>query len=498
MPLYRVMFLLLEMYFTKGFVMRLEDLVETEKMLVEEIEEYIKGQSYVLTYIKWQYKKFKAIYEKLPGREEYKNNPIIAYQLIRRLFSDWQKILCFMGECDSDCDMDLPSEKDIAGAAWGVVRLQDVYLLSASDIANGNIPSIPYSTPMTADDCYTIAKQCYINENYVYASEWLAETLFQLHNNFENVYIDKEEVLEQLVLAFSLSGDTEKAVYYFKVMPKHKKNSQIWYKLFGKLLTNDCSCYKDNTIDPTEFLERHEHIVAKLCRQEFKYSSLINKNLKCYYKNSYVAANIVKFKVEEVSLDPPVLIFHDVISTTEIEHLKLYGRLHMKPARVYSVDGTSQVKQYRTSSNAWVQNNDPVAIRLGQRINAMTGLSMGTAESLQISNYGVGGEYRLHYDMLGDKVKYTGHPEFGDRIATFMFYLSDVNFGGSTVFPFLELSVKPQKGSAVFWYNLMPSGAMDARTMHASCPILHGNKWVANKWIHEVGQEFIRPCPVSL
>ena len=29
---------------------------------------------------------------------------------------------------------------------------------------------------------------------------------------------------------------------------------------------------------------------------------------------------------------------------------------------------------------------------------------------------------------------------------------------------------------------------------HAACPVLVGAKWVANKWLHEFGQEFKRPC----
>ena len=31
-------------------------------------------------------------------------------------------------------------------------------------------------------------------------------------------------------------------------------------------------------------------------------------------------------------------------------------------------------------------------------------------------------------------------------------------------------------------------------TRHAACPVLVGVKWVSNKWIHEVGNEFRRPC----
>ena len=33
------------------------------------------------------------------------------------------------------------------------------------------------------------------------------------------------------------------------------------------------------------------------------------------------------------------------------------------------------------------------------------------------------------------------------------------------------------QGSAVFWYNLFPSGEGDYRTRHAACPVLVGNKW---------------------
>ncbi len=110
--------------------------------------------------------------------------------------------------------------------------------------------------------------------------------------------------------------------------------------------------------------------------------------------------------------------------------------------------------------------------------------------------------------------------------------MSDVEQGGATVFPKADGHVKPKKGSAAFWYNLDASGegqmityfcfflyircsfSGDKMTLHAGrslfslsmplcipfllgCPVLIGNKWIANKWIKEHGQEFRRPCSLD-
>ena len=46
----------------------------------------------------------------------------------------------------------------------------------------------------------------------------------------------------------------------------------------------------------------------------------------------------------------------------------------------------------------------------------------------------------------------------GNRIATLLMYVSEVEQGGATVFPHLGISLWPERGAAAFWYNLHRNG----------------------------------------
>ena len=82
-------------------------------------------------------------------------------------------------------------------------------------------------------------------------------------------------------------------------------------------------------------------------------------------------------------------------------------------------------------------------------------------------------------------------------IKFFIKQLEAPEIGGATVFPRSGARVEAKRRSAAFWYNLLPSGEGDFKTRHAACPVLFGTKWVSNKWIHMVGQEFRRPCSLK-
>jgi prolyl 4-hydroxylase len=128
--------------------------------------------------------------------------------------------------------------------------------------------------------------------------------------------------------------------------------------------------------------------------------------------------------------------------------------------------------QYRISKSSWLQGHEnPVIDSVNKRITAITGLNVETAEELQVVNYGLGGHYEPHFDFARrdekDAFKSLGT---GNRIATYLIYMTDVEGGGATVFPTLGLTLYPVKGAAAFWYNLLEDGTGDITTRHAACP----------------------------
>ncbi|KAL8605084.1 hypothetical protein ACOMHN_018885 [Nucella lapillus] len=120
---------------------------------------------------------------------------------------------------------------------------------------------------------------------------------------------------------------------------------------------------------------------------------------------------------------------------------------------------------------------------LSERISDVTGLSTeerplhGSGEPLHVFNYGLSGAFLPHYDvnrMYGNKytMRRSGH-----RMATILVYLSDVTEGGATAFPYLNITVQPQAGKALLWYNTDPKGRAERKIIHAGCSVVVGVKW---------------------
>jgi prolyl 4-hydroxylase len=138
----------------------------------------------------------------------------------------------------------------------------------------------------------------------------------------------------------------------------------------------------------------------------------------------------------------------------------------------------------RTSYTGDVDPGDPFIRMLQRRIDDLLGLEPGLGETLQGQRYQVGQEFRHHYDWFAAKHEYWDHERKrgGQRSWTAMGYLNQVEAGGTTDFPKVNLSVPPQAGVLLVWNNMLPDGRPNPRALHAGMPVTQGVKYVLTKW----------------
>lgn len=112
--------------------------------------------------------------------------------------------------------------------------------------------------------------------------------------------------------------------------------------------------------------------------------------------------------------------------------------------------------------------------------------------------------YDAHHDYFDPKL-YQRDPHtlritkngMMNRMATVLWYLSEVEDGGYTIFPreggrtatsmtdcTHGLKVSPKKGRVIMFYSLLPTGEGDPLSLHGACPVIGKEpKWAANKWV---------------
>ena len=115
------------------------------------------------------------------------------------------------------------------------------------------------------------------------------------------------------------------------------------------------------------------------------------------------------------------------------------------------------------------------------------GIPQANQEPVQFLHYETGQYYKRHMDQT--------RPDFrpcGPRLLTLFIYLNAVEEGGGgeTVFPDLDppLRVAPRKaGMALLWPSVLGRdlATPDLRTAHEAAPVLRGEKFALNLWVHQ-------------
>ncbi|KAF0331888.1 2OG-Fe(II) oxygenase superfamily protein [Colletotrichum asianum] len=207
-----------------------------------------------------------------------------------------------------------------------------------------------------------------------------------------------------------------------------------------------------------------------------------------------------QYETQIVSQDPLIIYIHDFLNQDEISHVLAASEGRFEPSKVYN--GPEHFVDPKTRiSESTILQPDIITRRIKRRATSFRGWRNNSTfiEDLKVQRYGFNGYYSFHYDW--DKMTLKGN-----RVATFMVYLTDSCTGGGTNFPRVDKPVdqrwcgiidceeteyegatfKLVAGSAVYWENMHANGSFHHGVRHASLPVKSGEKGGLNIWFWDM------------
>ncbi|XP_035715159.1 prolyl 4-hydroxylase subunit alpha-2 isoform X1 [Folsomia candida] len=429
------------------------------------------------------------------------SNPIAAFRIIRRIGKQLVELLMdFETEIETDFvtlmdDMfdkiRIPNSEDVDGAVDGILRIQSTYGISIDQFVSGNF-GVPGVGLTSAFDQHYVGVKASAMGFYAVGLQWLdtaRKTLLQNYDPADETSLTlnmAEEVLLTTVRKHN-EGMTSKE----DAMNKYAYFSHPLSPNVSTLIVPRHNLYyvPDNLVvgrETESFMDAWNY--QAICGGKNLLPLEIRRQLFCYYKSDTPLTFLSPVGVEVHSIKPKILQFYDIVRNTTIHHILTRNAATLSRGRVLGSPDDRDVKSdVRTSQVTWLYDEptDEKVKRIPAIIGDLTGLNAqagSNAEELQLSSYGaIGGHYQQHFDLLFNEAHLPFIPEKelirGDRIATVMFYFSNVTMGGGTAFPRVGVATPAVRGSAAFWYNLKRNGQPDPLSLHGGCPVGQGIKW---------------------
>ncbi|EYC16875.1 hypothetical protein Y032_0032g2543 [Ancylostoma ceylanicum] len=199
-------------------------------------------------------------------------------------------------------------------------------------------------------------------------------------------------------------------------------------------------------------------------------------------------------KVEVLSLDPILLVYHQFASQHEIKNFLADAQSReMSSLKVYRGEGDESVSRHREANgtNFFHEEGAGIAAVFRKVEKSIPAVDFQTSEQWQVLSYKPGGHYVPHhdyYDYESEDYWDDTMRNFGNRFATLLLVLKTADQGGETVYPLLQRTITPEAGDVLFWTDLDRLGQGNYNSLHGACPILGGEKIAATLWIRERGQ----------
>ncbi|XP_030369281.1 prolyl 4-hydroxylase subunit alpha-2 [Scaptodrosophila lebanonensis] len=473
MPVYFLLLLLITVAASSTNDEHLESLLSTETTLIDALRDYIEALEERLAGIKEETAAIQAIHDRVGVEvEEYLNNPLNTLTILKRFESSWPALekqanaTLELSNIDRqfEDELEFPGEEEYEQALTNLLSLQSLYELEPASLSVGLHNGQKLGSAMSWSDCLEIGRKSDKNGDYAVAKYWLETALRKLPaatneteeaptpSNFKVVgdsdrarvhileaFLNMEYRAGQLELALEVADEL------LLLRPEHKNIQKAKAKI-EKDLAGHNKTRQQHKQQKSKSVE--QQLIEELCRQRTAKDS---KHEHCYLERSNPAGLLNPHRLEQLSQDPYIVLYHDVIGERQIEEL----------LTLLDEDETN-------SSNTFYEKLQFTKLaqkklrRLTQAVAQREGHMMVDFGSWEARRYG------------HEHVAAAHSTEAASHAARVMFNLQQSRLGGAVVFPQLELNIQVPSGSLLYWRAIGETHEPDYRSRQVVCPVLLG------------------------
>ncbi|XP_065357436.1 prolyl 4-hydroxylase subunit alpha-1 [Calliphora vicina] len=497
----------------------LHEMLNTEKVLIDTLRHYIETQEHRLNFLKSKTNEIRNIHDGVTDREKYLYNPINALTILKRFTADWKSLKSYAEDYLKTEDLTknytqqiesltFPTDEDYDAALINLLRIQDMYQLEPQRLAVGEVNGVKLGSEMTWSDCLEIGLKSSKNGYQTYAKYWMETALEKLpsNNNTNEATIQghkkplqddytvkaKLEIMTALLNTEYKLGNIQEALKIanemlelqpkLKNVKKAKKQMEMELKKSkGSKKNNQSNKVEQKTDDKqkkktTKTVE--ELMIEEICRE----ASSLQNNKQIHTASSSASSWNPTFpltpsacavvtnnlplllmqplNVELLSLDPYIVIYHNVLSDRQIEELK-----------DFVVEGQDDTFQFtKIGQKKMRQMNGKLHYILGH-------YGQDLYDDWQVERY--------NFENLMELEKSSVNYENAKQ-SQLLFNLQQPLMGGAVIFPQLELSINLPRGSLLYFSKLNEFHAHDYRSNYHVCPVIGGSQITATTTIKNI------------
>ncbi|CAD6993037.1 unnamed protein product [Ceratitis capitata] len=494
----------------------LDQYLETQTVLIGTLREYIRELQEKIEVIKSKTNEIKTINDIAhTDVHKYVSNPLNALTILKRFTTDWQSLRKYAENVDSTTEivqnltnsrksLKFPSESDFDEAADNVLRIQGIYQLEPKRLAEGEVNGVKLGSAMSWSDCLEIGRKYVQNGDFTIAKYWMNVALGKLPvaelmkaltmTNDTNEVAAQEpsggsnavvenarfEIMEELMATEMSMGNLDVALdiadEMLQLYPKNKNLHKIKAKIEKKLQKTQRSPKQKEKAKQkkTEKLRSdksvEELLIEQICRETANIgvasasatSSHITTNSRaqdCRLVNGNLPQlTLQPLEVEFLSLDPYIVIYHNVLRAQEINDLQRL--IDHEEEKV-----TLASKQLKFTKLA----QKKLSTSLAKRLQFATGHASAVFNEWQVQRWSY--EDAVHTEPLLSATTQTQ--------ANVLFNLHTPKLGGGIVFPQLEMGIRLPANAVLYWTHLNEYHEYDYRSKQHVCPVVAGAQLTA-------------------